>query len=445
MLVVLDSLGIGAAPDASRFGDAGADTLGHIACHCRTPLIEGGRGRDLTIPNLLALGLGHAAAQVSGRFPSGLHTPDAPRARWGAARERSSGKDTISGHWEMMGVPVLQEWGYFRQREQSFPPELLDALVREADLPGVLGNCHASGTEIIARLGEAHLASGKPIVYTSADSVLQIAAHEQGFGLQRLYDTCAIARRLVDAYRIGRVIARPFLGDALRGFQRTTHRRDYAVPPPAPTLLDDLLAAGGTVIGIGKIPDIFANRGISRAIQAYGLPDLVEATAQAFSTAADQSLVFTNLVDFDQDFGHRRDVAGYADALERFDTMLPRLTSLLGENDLLILTADHGNDPTWPGSDHTREHIPILATGPAIAPGDMGCRDSFADIGQSLATWFGLAPIAEGESFLLSAQSLPSERLAEPLALDGSRRPLARASRASMAPHHERSRRDGDA
>lgn len=408
MLVVLDSLGIGAAPDASHFGDAGADTLGHIACHCRTPLAEGGRGRNLAIPNLLSLGLGHAAAQVTGRFPCGLHTPESPHALWGSARERSTGKDTISGHWEMMGVPVLHEWGYFRQREQSFPPELLDALVREAGLPGVLGNCHASGTEIITWLGEAHLASGKPIVYTSADSVLQIAAHEQHFGLQRLYDTCAVARRLVDAYRIGRVIARPFLGDAQRGFQRTTHRHDYAVPPPLPTLLDQLLDAGGQVIGIGKIPDIFANRGISRAVKAHGLPDLVEATAQAFVGAADRSLVFTNLVDFDQDFGHRRDVAGYADALERFDAMLPRLTDLLGDGDLLILTADHGNDPTWPGSDHTREHIPILAAGPAITPGDMGRRDSFADIGQSLAEWFGLAPLTEGKSFLVTNHSQPS-------------------------------------
>jgi len=400
MLVVLDSLGIGALPDAARYGDAGADTLGHIACHCRTPAAEGGRGRALAIPNLLALGLGHAAAQVSGRFPCGLHRSKAPLARWGSARERSTGKDTVSGHWEMMGVPVLEEWGYFHQRENSFPPQLLADLVREAALPGVLGNCHASGTEIIQRLGEAHLASGKPIVYTSADSVLQIAAHEHAFGLQRLYEVCAIARHLVDPYRIGRVIARPFLGDAQRGFQRTTNRHDYAVPPPTPTLLDRLLSAGGSVLGVGKIPDIFAGRGISRAVKAHGLPDLVEATAQAFESAGEHSLVFTNLVDFDQDFGHRRDVEGYADALERFDALLPRLSGLLGEGDLLILTADHGNDPTWPGNDHTREHVPILALTPGLEAGDIGRRESFADIGQSLAGWFGLTPLPEGQSFL---------------------------------------------
>jgi phosphopentomutase len=403
MLVVLDSLGIGALPDAARYGDAGADTLGHIACHCRTPVAEGGRGRPMAIPNLLAFGLGHAAAQVTGRFPCGLHQPDAPIARWGSARERSTGKDTVSGHWEMMGVPVLEEWGYFRQRENSFPPQLIADLVREAGLPGVLGNCHASGTEIIQRLGEAHVASGKPIVYTSADSVLQIAAHEQSFSLQKLYEVCAIARRLVDPYRIGRVIARPFLGDAQRGFHRTTNRHDYAVPPPAPTLLDWLVKAGGTVVGVGKIPDIFAGHGISRAVKAHGLPDLVEATAQAFESCGDRSLVFTNLVDFDQDFGHRRDVAGYADALERFDALLPRLTGLLGEGDLLILTADHGNDPTWPGSDHTREHVPILALAPGLEPGDIGRRESFADIGQSLAAWFGLAPLDCGAAFLESA------------------------------------------
>ena len=400
MLVVLDSLGIGALPDAARFGDAGADTLGHIACHCRTPPAEGGRGRPLAIPNLLALGLGHAAAQVSGRFPCGLHRVEPPIARWGSARERSTGKDTVSGHWEMMGVPVLEEWGYFRQREHSIPPQLIEALVREAALPGVLGNCHASGTEIIQRLGAAHLASGKPIVYTSADSVLQIAAHEQGFGLERLYEVCAVARRLVDPYRIGRVIARPFLGDAQRGFARTTNRHDYAVPPPAPTLLDRLLDAGGSVVGVGKIPDIFAGRGISRAVKAHGLPDLVEATAQAFEQAGDRTLVFTNLVDFDQDFGHRRDVEGYADALERFDALLPRLSALLGRGDLLILTADHGNDPTWPGSDHTREHVPILAFAPGLEAGDIGRRESFADIGQSLASWLGLAPLDCGAAFL---------------------------------------------
>lgn len=394
--MVLDSLGIGALPDAADFGDAGADTFGHIAQWCARPLSVGGRGRPLAIPNLLAAGLGHAYQLIHGVAPAGLLLERAPAACWGVACERSKGKDTVSGHWEMTGVPVLFDWGYFSDPVESFPPQLLTDLAREAGVTGFLGRCHASGTEIIERLGAEHLATGWPIAYTSADSVLQIAAHEGFFGLERLYALCRTARRLVDSYGIGRVIARPFTGGDGVPFTRTHHRKDYAVPPTEATLLDRMVAAGGQVIGIGKIYDIFAGHGISVARKANGLEALVATTLDAFATAPERSIVYTNLVDFDQEFGHRRDVAGYADAIERFDRMLPGLIAALGANDLLLLTADHGNDPTWRGSDHTREYVPVLALGPRVQPGCMGLRSSFADQAQTLAHFFDLPALPAG-------------------------------------------------
>ena len=399
ILLVLDSLGVGGAPDAARFGDAGADTLGHIAEYCAREAAHGGRGRALSIPILASLGLAHAAALSRGAPLPGVAMP-APRGAWGCARERSTGKDSVSGHWEMAGLPVEFEWGYFRDAERSFPAELIDALAQAAGVEGVLGNCHASGTEIIERLGGAHLRTGWPIVYTSADSVLQIAAHEQRFGLQRLLDLCRTARGLADAWRIGRVIARPFEGNGPGDFRRTVNRHDYAVPPPSPTLLDAVCAVGGEVVAVGKVADLFAGRGISRHLAAHGIEALMATTCRAFAAAAAGTLVFTNLVNFDQDYGHRRDVGGYATALETLDTLLPSLLGLLREDDLLLITADHGNDPTWTGSDHTREQVPILVVGPGIAPRPLGCRDVFADIGQSLATWLGLPPLPCGRSFL---------------------------------------------
>ena len=273
-------------------------------------------------------------------------------------------------------------------------------LIERAALPGLLGNCHASGTEIIERLGAEHIRTGQPIVYTSADSVFQIAAHESHFGLERLYDVCNIARELVDAYEIGRVIARPFVGERPGEFRRTGNRRDLATPPPAPTLLDRLVGDGGTVIAVGKIGDIYAHQGISCEIKADGNDALFDATLKAVRAGGDRSLVMTNFVDFDMLYGHRRDVAGYARALEHFDSRLPALQALLQPGDLMVLTADHGCDPTWPGSDHTREHVPVLAYGPGVEARDLGRRDSFADIGQSLAAHLGLAPLAHGMSFL---------------------------------------------
>lgn len=398
ILMVLDSLGVGALPDAAAYGDTGSNTLGHIAEWCARPEADGGRGRALDIPHLVGLGLAHAATLAAGRCPPGLDGRMASGAVRGCARERSRGKDTVSGHWELCGLPVPWDWGHFPRRVDTLVPTQLDALARACGVPGFLGNRHASGTQVIQDLGAEHLACGLPILYFSADSVIQIAAHEASFGLERLLDACAGARRLADDWRIGRVIARPFLGTPETGFSRTPNRRDYAVPPPAPTLLDRLQAAGGRVVAVGKIRDIFAGRGIDQAVGAHGLDALVDATRLAFVDAPDQTLVFTNLVDFDQDFGHRRDVAGYADALERFDRMLPGLCATLGPGDLLVLTADHGNDPTWPGSDHTREHIPLMAWGPGLRGGNAGVRETFADIGQGLARWFGLPPLDHGHA-----------------------------------------------
>ena len=297
-------------------------------------------------------------------------------------------------------MPVLFEWGYFTGKDEAFPKELLDELIARADLPGVLGNCHASGTTIIAELGDEHVSTGKPIVYTSADSVFQIACHEEAFGLDRLYDLCDIARELVDRYNIGRVIARPFEGDGPKTYARTGNRRDLTTPPHAPTVLDKLVDAGGEVVSVGKISDIYAHMGITKKIKASGNAALFDATLDAIEEAGDRSIIFTNFVDFDMLFGHRRDVQGYADALEYLDARLPEIMGVMGEGDLLVLCADHGCDPTWPGSDHTREHIPVLAFGKGVSPGSLGRRESFADIGQSLTTHFGLEPMDYGTSFI---------------------------------------------
>jgi len=394
VILVLDSFGIGAAPDAERFGDAGSDTLGHIAEY------RARSGASLRVPNLARLGLLHAARDSSGKFPDGCDADVEVIGAYGYAEEMSTGKDTPSGHWEMAGVPVLYEWGYFRDAENTFPPPLLQRLIKQANLPGVLGNCHASGTEIIAKLGEEHVRTRKPIVYTSADSVFQIACHEEAFGLERLLDLCQIARKLVDEYRIGRVIARPFIGKSASDFKRTGNRHDYAVPPPAPTVLDKLLESGGKVIGIGKIPDIFAHRGISREIRAHGNEALFDATLEALASAPDRSIVFSNFVDFDTLYGHRRDAAGYARALEQFDARLPALLAQLLDGDIVILSADHGCDPTWPGSDHTREHIPVLVYGHRVTARSLGRRSTFADIGQSLAGFFDLPAMDYGTDFL---------------------------------------------
>ena len=397
VILVMDSFGIGATEDAEQFGDVGANTLGHIAEYR-----AGEAGNPLQIPNLARLGLLHAAKESCGEFPQGCDVEVEIVGGFGHAAELSSGKDTPSGHWEMAGVPVLFDWGYFTGTKNAFPAELLESLIERANLPGVLGDCHASGTVIIADLGEEHMRTDKPIVYTSADSVFQIACHEETFGLDRLYEVCAIARELVDDYNIGRVIARPFIGRDKNTFERTGNRKDLTVPPPAPTVLDKLVESGGDVISIGKISDIFAHQGITQKIKATGNAKLFDATLDALRSAQDRSLVFSNFVDFDMLYGHRRDISGYADALEYFDARLPEMMSMIGEDDLLIISADHGCDPSWPGSDHTREHIPVLAYGHGVSAGSLGRRETFADIGQSLAAYFALPPMDYGTSFLNS-------------------------------------------
>lgn len=392
-LLVMDSVGIGGAPDADKFGDVGANTFGHIAQWCKDGRadIDGVRSGTLNIPFLEKLGLGLAAKMACEELPDGLNPSPEIIGQYGSAAELSSGKDTISGHWEMAGLPVTFDWGYFLDKTNSFPKALLGDLISQGNLPGVLGNCHASGTTIIAELGEAHIKSGKPIVYTSADSVIQIAAHEEHFGLECLLALCEITRKLVDPYNIGRVIARPFAGDSPDNFARTNNRHDYAVPPVGSTLLDRVVASGGAVHAVGKVSDIFAGRGITYKLPASGHTALMDATLKAARSAKDGDLIFTNFVDFDMHFGHRRNVPGYANALEEFDPMLEAFAQTLHPNDLVIITADHGNDPSWPGTDHTREQVPVLAFGSKINPGARGPHTSFTVIADQIAAHLGLA------------------------------------------------------
>ena len=389
IILMLDSLGIGASDDAEHFGDVGADTFGHIAK---------ARGPSFTIPHLQQMGLAAAAEASRGQWPGEL-PPISPTGAWGYAAERSAGKDTPSGHWELAGQPVDFDWGYFPDQKHTFPTELVEGLIQAGGLTGVLGNCHASGTTIIDQLGEEHIKSGQPIIYTSADSVFQIAAHEAYFGLDRLYRLCEEARHLCDRWSVGRVIARPFIGETRGAFRRTSHRRDYTTPPPSPTLLDHLVESGGRVISVGKVADIYAHRGISEILKGDDNQALFEATLEALDQAGPKNLVFTNFVDFDTHFGHRRDVMGYAQALEKLDLNLPALFRQLQPGDLVVATADHGCDPTWPGSDHTREHVPVLVSGPGVAPVALGRRSTFADIGQTLADHFNLDPLPHGASF----------------------------------------------
>lgn len=401
-LFVLDSFGIGGGPDAAEFGDFGADTLGHIAEFCAAGAADraGLRQGTLRLPNMASLGLLNAAEMASGRLPAGMEKPQRIFGLHGAASEVSRGKDTPSGHWEIAGTPVMFDWGYFPADGDAFPAELVEALCREGGVPGILGNCHASGTDIIARHGEEHMLTGKPICYTSSDSVFQIAAHEYTFGLQRLIEFCQTARRLVDEYNIGRVIARPFVGRNAGDFARTGNRRDFSVLPPEPTLLDRLTEAGRTVHAVGKIGDIFAHQGVGTLTKANGNDALFDATLKKMSDAQDGDLVFTNFVDFDMLYGHRRDVAGYAAALEAFDARLPDVDRKLQPGDIVILTADHGCDPTWRGTDHTRERVPILIFGPNVRARSIGIRETFADIGESVANHLGIPAGPHGKSFL---------------------------------------------
>ena len=400
-LVVMDSVGCGGAKDAARYGDTGANTLGHIAEACAQGHANqaGLRSGPLALPFLSRLGLAEICEQSSGTRP---HLADAfsqQQGLWGHAVETSPGKDTVSGHWEIAGTPADFTFGYFERLENSFPPELLKAIITRGNLPGILGNGHASGTAIIEQLGAEHVTSGKPIVYTSIDSVLQIAAHEESFGLERLYALCRLARGLVDPLKIGRVIARPFIGSLREGFHRTGNRKDFAIPPPHGTILDRAAEAHRDIATIGKIGDIFTHRNTGREVKAAGNMALFDAMLPEVDRLTDGGFLFANFVDFDSEFGHRRDVAGYAACLEAFDSRLIELEAKLKPGDLVILTADHGNDPTWVGTDHTREHVPVLCFGPGLEPRALGGRPSFADIGESVAQWLGLPKGAHGKGW----------------------------------------------
>jgi len=378
-VLVMDSVGIGGAPDAERYGDHGANTVLHIAEACASGEANNGqRNGPLHLPNLVAMGLGAACRLATGRTAPGLEAACDPSATFGCAVEHSTGKDTPSGHWELAGVPVPFAWGLFPDTRPAFPPALIEELCRRTGLPGILGDCHASGTEIIAALGDQHVRTGKPICYTSADSVFQIAAHEQAFGLERLYRICEAAKPLTAKLNVARVIARPFVGDATSGFSRTGNRRDYTTPPPEPTLLDRATGARREVMTVGKIGDIFAHSGTGRELTAHGNDALFDRTLQGCDELGDGGLLFANFIDFDSLYGHRRDVAGYAGALERFDARLPELIRRLRPDDLLVVTADHGCDPTWHGTDHTREQVPVLVRAPHVA-GALG-KISFADV-----------------------------------------------------------------
>lgn len=396
-LVVMDSVGIGGAPDAETFfngdvPDTGANTLGHIAQACAAGLANEGRDGPLHLPHLSALGLGAALNLASGMTISELDRD--LQGTWGAATEVSRGKDTPSGHWELAGLPVPWDWHYFTDTENSFPPELVELVANAAGTAGILGNCHAPGTAIIERLGAEHIKSGWPICYTSADSVFQIAAHEEHFGLDRLLALCnAIAPRLHEM-KVGRVIARPFVGDEGTGFERTGHRRDYAMPLPEPVLTNWVQDAGGDVHAIGKIGDIFSMQGIDdvrkgtdEVLMGY-LVDQVQG-------ANDGSLTFANFVEFDSLYGHRRDVSGYARALEWFDDEIGKVTRMLRSGDMLVLTADHGNDPTWIGTDHTRERVPVLVAG--IGQGRLG-QIGFKDVATMVARHLGVTVPDEGSA-----------------------------------------------
>jgi phosphopentomutase len=380
ILIVIDSVGIGALPDAQEWGDAGANTVGNIA------RVRGG----LSLPNLGKLGLGNLL------FVAGTPPVDRPAGAYGCMGTVSHGKDTMTGHWEMVGI---RPEAPFRTYPEGFPPDLLEELCRQAGEEGYLGNTVTSGTEIIKELGEMHIRTGWPILYTSADSVLQVAAHEEHFGLDRLYHFCKVARKLlVPPHRVGRVIARPFVGESSATFARTANRHDYAITPPR-MLLDEIKEASQAVIAVGKIGDIFSMHGITRLERTKNNAQGIEKIHLCLE-AAEPGLVFVNLVDFDMLYGHRRDREGYARELIAFDEALPGIMAKLSPQDVLVITADHGNDPTHSGTDHTREYVPVLVIGaPILAGVDLGTRSSLADLGATVASLLGVQYSGAGTGF----------------------------------------------
>lgn len=380
VLMVLDSAGIGEMPDAESWGDAGADTLGHIL-----------ESRKVNLPNLQRLGLANI------RPLQDLPAIENPIGSYGKCTLKSNGKDTTTGHWEMAGIVLKKAFPTF---PQGFPQRIISEFTEKAQVPGVLANVPASGTEIIKQFGEEHIKTGKPIIYTSADSVFQIAAHEEIIPIERLYEICEIARKILDGEdKVGRVIARPFLGETAETFKRTENRHDYAVPPPSDNLLPLLKNNNLDVVCIGKIASIYDSLGVTQDLTAKNNEQVLNVTIKALADET-RGLIFSNLVDFDMLYGHRRDVEGYAKALEVFDAQIPEITGAMRDDDLLILTADHGNDPTKEGSDHTREYAPLLVFGKSARQGvNLGTRQSLSDIGQTIAVNFGLE-LKDGVSFL---------------------------------------------
>ncbi|WP_170446784.1 phosphopentomutase [Ruegeria arenilitoris] len=398
-LVVMDSVGIGGAPDANRFfngdvPDTGANTVAHIAQACAAGRAEDGRFGPLRLPNLDALGLGAAVRLASGADAPGLGAD--PAGLWGCAREHSPGKDTPSGHWELAGLPVPWDWHYFPDTVPAFPDDVTRAAAQAAGTEGILGNCHASGTTIIAELGAEHMRTGWPICYTSADSVFQIAAHEETFGLERLYQMCRSLAPMLHEMKVGRVIARPFVGSPEQGFVRTTNRKDFAITPPAPVLTNWAQDAGRTVHGVGKIGDIYSMQGID-TLDKGSDAELMGHLSRLVDSAEDGSLTFANFVEFDSQYGHRRDISGYARALEWFDAEIGRILPRLRPGDLFLLTADHGNDPSWIGTDHTREQVPVLTAG--LGAGQIG-QVNFADVAASIAHHLNIPAQGPGRTFL---------------------------------------------
>ena len=388
ILIVLDSVGIGAAPDAAEYGDAGANTLAHLA--------EAANG--IHLPNLQRLGLGNIPALIPSGAPlRGVPAAEQPLASYGAMREASKGKDTTTGHWEIAGLELVRGFHLFPKGPPSFPPELVAAFEQQTGR-GLIGNQAASGTAIIQELGERQMREGAWIVYTSADSVFQIAAHEEIIPLSELYRACGIARALCDPYQVGRVIARPFAGRP-GAFRRTENRRDYSYPLPEPTVLDRLKAAGVPVTGVGKIEDIFYHRGLTQSFHTNTTSASQQQVLELAHSGTD-GLIFANFIDFDMLYGHRRDARGYAASLEQTDLFFGNLLPVLGPEDRLIVTADHGNDPTFKGTDHTREYVPLLAYQPGRPGRSLGIRHGFYDVAQSLATIFGLPPMPRGKTFV---------------------------------------------
>lgn len=398
-VVVMDSVGCGGAPDADQFfngavPDSGANTLGHIIEACAKGRAEQGRSGPLQVPNMAALGLAEAVRLASGAEVAGMRGKVS--GRWGAATEHSQGKDTPSGHWELSGLPVPWPWTYFPDQTPAFPDDLVARVCAAAKTDGILGNGHASGTKVIADLGGEHVRTGWPICYTSADSVFQIAAHEEYFGLDRLLNLCKTLAPYLHEMKVGRVIARPFVGDATHGFRRTANRRDFAIAPPGKVLSNWVQEAGGRVYGVGKIGDIFSMQGIDESFKG---PDatLMQQLHRLGSEAEAGSLTFANFVEFDSNYGHPRDVSGYARALEWFDGEIGEFMTRMRPGDMLLLTADHGNDPTWIGTDHTRERVPVLIAG--LGQGELGLID-FADVGASVAAHLGVVNDGVGRNVL---------------------------------------------